>query len=900
MSPDGRPDPDQLLARVQAEEARAGRGHLKVFFGAAAGVGKTCAMLEAARARHGAGDDVLVGVVETHGRTLTAELAATLPRLPPRDTVHRGVRLSEFDLDAALARRPALILVDELAHSNAPGSRHLKRWQDVEELLTAGIAVYTTVNVQHLESLNDVVARITGVRVAETVPDWVFDEADEVELVDLPADELITRLAEGRVYQPEQAQRAAGHFFRKGNLIALRELALRRTTDRVDAQMRSWRDEQSIPEVWQVSESLLVALGGTDAERLVRAGRRIAQRLHTPWYVVHVETPRLAARPYAERRALVEALRLAESLGAAVHTLSGQDVADELLSFARSHNVARIVLGRGRRRTPWRRSLSERLAARADDVEQVIVARRARPPAALADWLAASRSFLGVDRAEDLQHRRHALLWGALTPLALTAAVWPLFPALEPINLIMLYLLAVVAIAYRHGALAATLASMLSVGLFDFFFIPPHFTFAVSDTQYLLTFAVMLLVALVISRLTGNMREQARHAGFRERRTAMLYALVQALSQARGRDELLQGAVSRLAEGFQCQAVVLLPRGDGQLALPSGDSVHGSLHGADLAVAQWVYDNGEAAGTGTATLPGADALYLALTAPSGRQGVLAVSPPRDGSLREPEERRLLDTAAAQIALALERLQLAERNEAARLAAQNEELRNTLLTSISHDLRTPLAGIVGSASTLAEITLPDAERRAMAQGIQQEALRMSSLVSSVLDMARLQAGAVQIRPEWLPLEEVIGAALDELGPRLAAHPLTLALPDGLALVWADGRLLTRVLVNLLDNAAKYTPPGSHLQLAARLEAAQAVLTLDDDGPGLGDAPERLFGKFQRARSEDNSGGVGLGLAICRHIVEAHGGTLVASNLPQGGARFTLTLPSPGLPPELEAE
>jgi two-component system sensor histidine kinase KdpD len=904
---DNRPDPDRLLAQVQAEEANAQRGKLKIFFGACAGVGKTFTMLEAAHTQLKTGVDVVVGVVETHGRSETATLAAPLPRLPVKRMQYRGAELKEFDLDAALARRPQLILVDELAHSNVPGSRHVKRWQDVEELLAAGIDVYTTVNVQHLESLNDVVGQITGIRVHETVPDWVFDEADEVELIDLPADDLLRRLAEGKVYLPEQALRAAQHFFRKGNLIALRELSLRRTADRVDSQMRAYRDRAAISDVWQVAERLVVALGPADGERLVRAGKRLAEPLRAEWFVVFVETPQLARRSVESRAEVIDAMRLAESLGASVHTIDGTDIPAELINFARSHNAGRIVLGHSdRKRLPWRPALATALQGLADDIDLIILSRKQRESANLGALFAATRDYLGLAKKQENKQRLGRVLWGMAAPATITALAWPLRGVLAPINLIMVYLLGVVAVAYRYGHSAATLASVLSVAAFDFFFIPPYFTFAVSDTQYLLTFAVMLAVAFIISQLTANIQLQARIAGYRERRTGMLYGLVQALAASGDEESMLRTAVQRLSDSFQAQAVILLPDRHGKIAYPVGESIHGSLHGADLGVAQWVMDRGEPAGMGTATLPGTDAMLLPLATPAARLGVLAIRPRSGEPVKLPEERLLLETFAAQVALAIERVRLAEATETARLATQGERLRNSLLTSISHDLRTPLAGIIGAATTLAEHSLETQERRELALGIEQEAERMSQLISSVLDMARLEAGTVQLAPEWLPLEEAFGAARRALGPRLAGHELRVNLPPGLPLIYADSRLLERLLVNLLDNAVKYTPPGSLLQLSARVRSDGVEVSLADNGPGLGvDQPELLFEKFQRARPEDNTGGVGLGLAICRAIMEAHGGHIHAfsrpAHHPQGtGAHFSVFFPSPGQPPRLEPE
>jgi len=907
MTDPNRPDPDRLLAQVQEEEARAQRGRLKIFFGSCAGVGKTFSMLEAAHAQLRAGVDVVVGIVETHGRSETAALVANLPQLPVQRIHYRNTELKEFDLDAALARKPGLLLVDELAHTNAPGSRHIKRWQDVHEVLAAGIDVYTTLNVQHLESLNDVVGQVTGIRVNETLPDWVLDQADDVELIDLPVDDLLTRLAAGKVYMAEQAARAAQHFFRKGNLIALRELALRRTAARVDAQMRDYRDRAAISDVWQVTERIVVALGPEGGERLVRAAKRLAEPLRAEWFVVYVETPKLARLPEAERETVVDSMRLAESLGASVHTLTGSDIPGELLKFARSRNAGRIVMGHTeKRRLPWRTPLASVLQGIADDIDLIILSSKQHEPSILGEWFAASRDYLGLQHAEQDSKRWRRLAWGLALPAVVTLLAWPLRDLTIPINLIMLYLLAVVAVAYRQGHSAAALATVASVAAFDFFFVPPYLTFAVSDTQYLFTFAAMLVVAFTISKLTADVRLQARLAGFRERRTGLLYELVQALAKASDEQEVLQAAVERLADSFQAQSVILLPGRHGKLAYPAGESIHGSLHSVDLGVAQWVMDKGEPAGLGSATLPGTDAMLLPLVTPSARLGVLALRPRSGEPVRLPEEKLLLDTFATQVALAIERVRLAEVSEAARLSAQGERLRNSLLTSISHDLRTPLAGIIGAASTLAARELERDERRQLALGIEDEAERMSQLVTSVLDMARLESGTVQLTPEWLPLEEAIGAAQHALGARLARHTLRIHLPPGLPMIYADSRLLERVLVNLLDNAVKYTPPGSILQFSAQLRADGVELTLADNGPGLGtDQPHLLFEKFQRARPEDNTGGVGLGLAICRAIIEAHGGQIQASSRPahhpQGtGAHFTLFFPSPGQPPALEPE
>ena len=616
---DPRPDPDALLAHVREEESRQARGKLKVFFGAAAGVGKTYAMLEAARAQHAAGVDVVVGWIETHGRAETEALLPGLERLPPRAVEYRGTMLREFDLDAALARRPALILVDELAHTNAPGSRHAKRWQDVTELLAAGIDVYTTLNVQHLESLNDVVARVTEVPTRETVPDSILEEAAEVELVDLSPDDLIRRLRDGKVYVPEQAGEAMRRFFRKGNLIALRELALRTTAERVDAQMERYRREHAVPGVWPVAERILVCVSPSPfAARVVRAARRMAVGLRAQWVVVYVETAAAARLAPADRDRVVQTLRLAEQLGAETVTLTGHDVATEVLAYARRRNVTRIVLGKPAR-PRWRESLFgsvvNELIRQSGDIDvYVITGEREGTQSAAADRPAPPVDWTGYLQAA-----------GVVAVCTVVAAA--MFRHFAPANLIMVYLLGTILAAWRLGRGPSIFASLLSVAAFDFFFVTPYLTFAVSDTQYLVTFAVMLAVAVVISTLTTRVRAQADAARHRERRTAALYAMTRDLISQQELDELLRVATRHIAEVFGSRVAVFLPDAAGQLARRVGELGSGASDASELGVARWVYEHGQLAGRGSATLPGARALYLPLSAARGTVGVLAIEPP---------------------------------------------------------------------------------------------------------------------------------------------------------------------------------------------------------------------------------------------------------------------------------
>ncbi len=644
MTRDDRPDPDALLALAHAEEERAKRGKLKVFFGAVAGVGKTYAMLEAARELQRRGADVAVGWVETHGRKETEALLAGLEVLPPRRVEHRGVALREFDLDAALARRPAVLLVDELAHTNAPGSRHAKRWQDVEELLAAGIDVYTTINVQHLESLNDLVGKITGVAVRETVPDSFFDLADRVELVDLPAEELIARLAEGKVYVPEQAERAIDRFFRPGNLIALRELALRKTAERVDAQMQRYRQLHGIDETWPVAERILVAVSsGPGAARLVRAARRLAETLRAEWLVAYVETPAEARLPEAERDRVWQTLRLAERLGAETAVLSGERPAEALLAYAQRRNVSKIVVGKPIH-PRWKDVL---FGSVRDDLE--------RASGEIDVYVIAGDE--GDDRPLPARRRRPR----AAAPYLASAAVVALctglcallFPYFERTNLVMIFLLGTVGVAMRLGRGPAALAATLSVAAFDFWFVPPYWTFAVSDSQYLLTFAVMLATGLVISTLTVRLREQAAAAREREARTAALYAMSRDLAAASRSEDILQAAARHISSVFLSQVLLLLPDETGRLAERAAESVTYLFDGREQAVAQWVYDHGRMAGKTTDTLPAAKGLYVPLRTPRGVVGVLGVHPADPQRLVTPEQLHLLEAFANQIALAVD-------------------------------------------------------------------------------------------------------------------------------------------------------------------------------------------------------------------------------------------------------
>ena len=882
-----RPNPDRLLEQTAAPH----RGKLKIFFGACAGVGKTWAMLAEAQRLRTQGLDVLIGVVETHGRKETAALLDGLAVLPLKRQSHRGRHISEFDLDAALARRPALMLMDELAHSNAPGSRHPRRWQDIEELLEAGIDVFTTVNVQHLESLNDIVSGVTGIQVRETVPDPFFDAADDVVLVDLPPDDLRQRLNEGKVYIAGQAERAIEHFFRKGNLIALRELALRRTADRVDDQMRAWRGHPGEEKVWHTRDAILLCIGhNTGSEKLVRAAARLAARLGSVWHAVYVETPALHQLPEKQRRAILGALRLAQELGAETATLSDPAEDKAVVRYAREHNLGKIVLGRPTTRRRWRSdSFADKLAHRAPDLDLMIVALDDPPPRP-AVQAADTRTFKDKWRVQIQGCLVAAALCAFTTLIAMQWLV-----AFDAANLVMLYLLGVVVIALFYGRWPSVVATFINVASFDLFFIAPRGTLAVSDVQYLLTFAVMLTVGLVIGNLTAGVRYQARVARYREQRTRHLYEMSKALAVGRSQQDIAATSEQFITSTFQARSQVLLPDENGKLAPLTHQQ---GTTPWDDAIARWSFDKGQPAGAGTDTLPGVPYQILPLKSADKTYGLLIVEPGNLRQLMIPEQQRLLETCTLLGASALARRALTASEERARFASERESIRNALLAALSHDLRTPLTVLFGQAEILTlDLATEGSKHARQASEIRQHVLNTTRLVNNLLDMARIQSGGFNLKKEWLTLEEVVGSALQMLEPGLAA-PINLSLPEPLTLIHVDGPLFERVLINLLENAVKYAGPQAQIGIEAQVEGEHLQLDVWDNGPGIPSGQEqRIFDKFSRGNKESSVPGVGLGLAICQAIVDVHGGTITAHNRPQGGACFRVTLPQE-LPPELE--
>ncbi len=885
-----RPDPDALLAQLEAEQARARRGKLKIFFGASPGVGKTYAMLSAARQLLALGTDLVVGVVETHGRVETELLTEGLEILPRREFDYRGHRLAEFDLDAALARRPALILVDELAHSNAPGSRHPKRWQDIEELLSAGIDVFTTVNVQHLDSLNDVVGNITGVRIWETVPDRVFDAADEIVLVDLPPEELLQRLKEGKVYIPQQAERAMANFFRKGNLLALREISLRRTADRVDEDVLAYRRKQSVVTIWPTQDALLVCVGpGAGGERLIRNATRLVAQSGAPWSAIYVETPRLQRLPDFERARVLKTLKLAQDAGARTAVLSGSDAVATTIAFAREHNIGKVMVGRDQRPV-WDLGFAHRLGRSAPDLDIIQVAARTDEDP--------SRSLRHGVRPGQMTARDGAgYAIGAVSVGAITLLSMPLRHTLDLANIVMLFLVGVFFTAVRFGRGPALMSAFLSVAAFDFFFVPPQLSFAVSDVQYLVTFAVMLIVALITGQLTAGLSFQVNVAESRERRTNALYEMARELSAALSVEQIGEIAERFVSRSFNAQAMLFLLDASDRLG-PVGATSDAPV---DAGIAQWAFDHGQPAGLSTDTLPAAPVLYLPLKAPMRTRGVLAVRPITLPWLPTPEQQRLLETSATLVAIAIERVHYITVAQNALVQMESEGVRNSLLSALSHDLRTPLTALAGLAEslTLAGPSLSKAQAD-IAEAIREEAVRISALANNLLDMARLESGSVTPNREWQPLEEVIGAALQARASVLAKHAVRVDLPADLPLLEIDAVLMERVFCNLLENAAKYTPDGSRIEISARHQGDRIEIAVADNGAGLPVGKESaLFEKFSRGKDESAVSGVGLGLAIVRAIVEIHGGRVRAENRPEGGACFILSL-LVGKPPPLPDE
>ncbi|GLS46503.1 sensor histidine kinase [Methylobacterium brachythecii] len=884
-----RPSPDALLDVARREESP--RGRLKVFLGAAPGVGKTYEMLTVGRARAKAGIDVVVGIVETHGRAETEALVEGLDVLPRRQIDYHGAVLEEMDLDALLARRPALALVDELAHTNAPGSRHPKRFQDVEELLDAGIDVHTTLNIQHVDSLNDVVAQITRIRVRETVPDGILDRADDIKVVDLNPDDLIQRLKDGKVYVPQNAERALLHYFSRGNLTALRELALRRTADRVDDELLSHMRANAISGPWGAGERVLVCISEDPRSHgLVRYAKRLADRLHAPWTALTVEGPRSASLGEAERDRIAEALRLADRLGGEPVTIpGGRRIAEDVLAHARASNVIHIVVGKSDRSRLFELvngSVVHDLVRGSGNISVHVISGEtveggSRPRRTV-------DTAPGSTRRSPLPYALALLATGSALGLALL-----LQPLLGVENADLILLTAVVAVAVRLG-LGPSLAAVVSASLaYNFFFLPPLYTFTIADPTNIAAFLLFTLVAILVSNLAARSRKQAVVSQARASATERLYGFSRKLSSCGTLDDVLWATAAQVAAMLRVRVVLVLPE-DGSVAVRAGYPPEDHLDEADLAAARWAFDNERPAGRGADTLPGARRLFLPMRTGRGTLGVIGLDSDASGPLLTPEGRRLIDALTDMGALAIERVRLVEDLDRAERAAETDRLRQALLTSISHDLRTPLASVLGAATTLRDLdeALPRESKADLLATIVAESERLNRFIANLLDMTRLEAGAVAPNLAQHDVAEIVATALRRMEKILADHRVVVEMAPGLPPVSLDPVLFEQVLVNLLDNAAKYAPEGTTVTIRGSREGASLRIDLLDEGEGLpeGDA-ERVFEKFYRARKGDRvRAGTGLGLAIARGFIEAMGGRLTAANRRErGGAVFSLTLP-----------
>ncbi len=882
---DARPEPEALLA----EAAKEGRGRLKVFLGAAPGVGKTYSMLEDARHRQADGMDVVVGIVETHGRGETDALLAGLEIVPRKRVAYRGRLLTEMDIDAVLKRRPQLALIDELAHTNAADSRHPKRWQDVGELLSAGIDVYTTLNVQHLESLNDIVARISGVRVRETIPDKVLELANEIELIDLPPEELITRLRQGKVYVADQIARAIQNFFSKGNLTALRELALRVAADRVDAQMTAHMKSHAISGPWPTQDRILVCINELPAATaLVRTAKRASERARVLWIAVSVVTPASASLPDAAKDAIAEAMRLAESLGAEVVTLNAEaNVASALLDFARTRNVSRLIIGRPRQRrlAAWfmRQSVGREILRRADDFEVTVISPSAE-----------ERRQSIITAPKPVPERDPTDYFWATAAVAVAATIAFVINREFPVeSLSLVFLAAVLLVATRLGLWPSIYASLLSFLTYNFFFTSPYFSFHIADRSVVLTLLLFLAVAILTGNLAARLRLQIAIQRHIAQRTANLYEFSRKIAGAASFDDIVWAAVHHVASTLQCRALVLRPGDDGGLSIAGSYPPEDELEVRDWGAAKWAWQNGEPAGWGSQTLPSSRWLFLPLRTAQGPLAVLGVSF-EGGKQLDPENRRLLDTLVDQVAVAIERAKLTTDIEESRVYSETERLRGALLSSVSHDLRTPLVSIIGAATTLIEggEAIGAQSRHQLTETIRQEGERLNRYVQNLLDMTRISYGALQLNKEWIEPRELIGRAVRQLKHELDGFRVTVDVPLLLPAIKGDPVLLEQAFVNVLDNAGKYAPAGSAIAVTGERVDDGITFAIDDQGPGIPvQDRERVFDLFYRVGKGDRQGkGTGLGLAISRGILEAHGGTIAAA--PGGGGigtRIVIHLP-----------
>ena len=887
-----RPSPEALLEALRREDRSTGR--LKIFLGAAPGVGKTYEMLQSAHARLRAGADLVVGFVETHGRAETEALLRGLEVIPRKRIEYRDQVIEEMDLDAVIARKPQIALVDELAHTNAPGSRHPKRYLDVEELLSRGIDVYTAVNIQHIESLNDVVAQITHVRVRETVPDSVMDRADAIELIDLTPDDLIQRLKEGKVYVPKQAERALEHYFSPGNLTALRELALRRTAQRVDEQLLNHMQANAIAGPWAAGERILVCVSEDPrAAGLVRYTKRLADRVHAPWTAISIETRRSLQLSDAQRDRLADTLRLAESLGGEAITIPAVErrIADDVVNFAQANNVTQIIIGKSTR-SRWfeimQGSVVHDLVRRAGNISVSVIKGDELP-----SETPAKPAVQTAVRSEPFNPRPYllALLISALG-LGAATLIKPHF-GIENVDLV--FLTAVVVVAVRYGLWPSLLTSLIASLAYNFFFLPPIYTFTITDPTNVIAFFFFMLIAILVSNVAARVRAQADTAIGRIRTTEQLYAFSRKLASTGTLDDVLWATAYQTALMLKVRVVLLLPD-DGLLTVKAGYPPEDELDKADLAAANWAWSNDRPAGRGSDTLPGAKRLFLPMRTGRGLIGVIGIDDDRSGPLLTPDQRRLLDALVDQGALAIERVLLVEDMDRVKRTVESERLRSALLTSISHDLKTPLASVLGAASTMRDLGggLSDIEKRDLLATVIDESERLNRFIANLLDMTRLESGAVVPNTALHDVGEIVGSALRRAGKILVHHKVSLQLDANLPMLKLDAVLFEQVIFNLLDNAAKYSPADTTVSIRSFRDREAVSLQVADEGEGIpADELESVFDKFYRVQKGDHvRPGTGLGLAISRGFIEAMAGRITAANRSdRSGAVITVRLPIP---------
>jgi len=875
-----RPNPDELLASLQKEEARLQRGKLKIFLGMCPGVGKTFAMLQAARQRQAEGADVLIGVAETHGRKETESLLEGITVAAKIKREYRGTALEEMDIDTILMIRPGLAIVDELAHTNVPGSRHPKRYQDVLELLAAGINVYTTLNVQHAESRAEAVRQITGVQVKETVPDSLLDEADEITLIDLSPEQLRQRLEEGKVYSGERAVTAADHFFREENLTALREMALRLTAERVNQDLREIMTEQRIQGPWKSGECLMAAVGPTPfSESLIRWTRRFAASLNAPWLAVYVETSRPLDEK--EKKRLTRNLTLARQLGAEVFVRPGTDVAETLLQVARQNNVSQICIGKPSWESFWEwlrgGSLTQRLIRQSGDIDIHMVRVKN---------LGAGGTKTRPRMSIVASPKEYGIAIAIVAGVTLFCFFMEKFTGYSSISLI--YLLGVVLSGMVLSRWPVLLAGALSALLWNLLFIPPRFTFQIYKTYDVMMFAMYFVIALVMGQITTRLREREQAERKQEEQVSTLYQLTRIVAMTHDTEQAIDNILAKLEAILKVSAALFLADDQGRADFEKTRSGVLLLSGKERSVATWAFQKQQPAGRFTETLPEVRNFYLPLVSMNKTLGVLAIQPGQN-QIWTLDQRSLIESFASLLTMILEKEILTRMTEEARIKAESEKLHTALLDSVSHELKTPLTVIAGSAEHLGKREMNLEDFRKLVAEIRTASRRLLQTVNGLLDMTRLDSGQVQLNLEWHDMRDVVNGVLEKLDEPMKQHQVLVKYGASLPLVKIDAAIIRQVLVNLLSNAALYSPENTDITVSVQTDQDSLVVSVADKGPGIPEEElDQIFEKFYRGKSS-GAGGLGLGLSITKRFIQAHGGEIEARNQKGSGACFTFRLP-----------